>query len=302
MNRQDKTDHPFKNTRRVPLGMRLFFLGATLTFKVLGVVSPRLAGKLALRLFMTPPKFGTPKREEKLRESATLTFYNINNRNISVRSWGKGPAVLLSHGWGGRCTQLGAFIEPLVAAGYRVIGFDIPGHGDSSGKKTNMLDVANIIANISAQEGPFKAIIGHSFGSGTALLSLDRHDIEAEKIVLVSCFSDVMWITEIFGEVFSMRKSTLEAMRKIAMEKFAHTYGSAWKWDDLSPQHTIRNVTGDVLLVHDEKDHEVPYNHALHLHKVAPQATLLTTSGYGHRKILMNRRCVEAAVDFIGSP
>ena len=60
-------DHPFKN-HQMPLPMRLFFSVTTLLFKILNVVSPKLAGKLALRLFMTPPNFGTPRRERKIRE------------------------------------------------------------------------------------------------------------------------------------------------------------------------------------------------------------------------------------------
>ena len=173
--KQNKKDHPFKN-HKMSLPMKVYFIVLTLLFKMLGIVSPSLAGKLALRLFMTPPNFGIPRRERKFREQAKLSHLTIRNRKISVRTWGDDglPTVLLSHGWGGRCTQLQAFIQPLLDAGYRVVGFDVPGHGDSEGKFSNMLDVASIISQINQKEGPFEAIIGHSFGTGTALLSIDK--------------------------------------------------------------------------------------------------------------------------------
>lgn len=296
----NKKDHPFKN-HQMPLSMRLFFSGATFMFKVLGVVSPKLAGKLALRFFMTPPKFGTPRKEKTLRESATLKFIKVRDRDISVRSWGKetAPIVLLSHGWGGRCTQFHAFIKPLVDAGYRVIGFDVPGHGDSGGKRTNMMDVAFVISKIEKEEGAFEAIIGHSFGTGTALLSIDKYNVKTKKVILIAYFSDVLWITELFGELFELSQSTIKAMRQVALEKFAHTYGITWKWEEVSPLQTIKSVTGEVLLIHDDKDHEVPYRQAEPLQKVVPQAKLMTTSGFGHRKILMNKKVVVRVVSFI---
>jgi predicted alpha/beta-fold hydrolase len=148
---ENRSEHPFKN-HQMPLPMRIFFSATTFSFKVLGVISPKLAGMLALRLFMTPPKFNTPKREQKLRDESVHSFIDIRDRQISVRSWGEGPTILLSHGWAGRSSQFHAFIEPLVAARYRVVGFEIPGHGDSTGKRTNMLDVANILAKVAAKE------------------------------------------------------------------------------------------------------------------------------------------------------
>ena len=295
----NKKEHPFKN-HQMPLSMRLFFSSTTLLFKVLGVISPPLAGRLALRLFMTPTRFGTPRKEKALRESAKLKFITVRDRKISVRSWGENdaPVVLLSHGWGGRCTQFHAFINPLVDAGYRVIGFDVPGHGDSEGKQTNMMDVALVISEIAKQEEPFEAILGHSFGTGTALLSIDKYKVETKKVVLISCFRDVIGIAKLFGEVFELSESTLNAMRQFARKKFKDTYGIAWTWEDVSPLHTINSFKGEILLIHDEKDHEVTYEQGKLLHDATPHAQTMITSGFGHRKILMNKKVVEAVLAF----
>ncbi len=293
-------DHPFKN-HQMPLAMRLFFSATTFTFKILSVVAPPLAGKLALRLFMTPPNFGIPRRERKFREEATLSYLVNRERNISIRSWGDkdGKRVLLSHGWGGRCTQLHAFIKPLTDAGYRVIGFDVPAHGDSEGKHTNMLDVASIISEIEKQEGEFEAIIGHSFGTGTALLAIDKFKVKSKKVILIAYFSDVHFIIKLFGELFSLRKSTLDSMQEIALKKFKDSYDVSWSWDEISPIKTVKGFKGELLLIHDEKDHEVPYSEAIALQNASPQAKTLMTSGYGHRKILMNKECINTTLLFI---
>ena len=53
-------------------------------------------------------------------------------------AWGAGPSVLLVHGWEGRGAQLGALVDPLVAAGYRVVALDGPAHGDSPGRLSTL--------------------------------------------------------------------------------------------------------------------------------------------------------------------
>jgi len=145
----EKKDHPFKNNK-MPIAMKLYFKALTFIFKILNNSSPKLAGKLALHLFMIPPKVSPPKRETAIREAADLSYREIHNQHIAVRVWKKDdltenpPTILLSHGWAGRTTQFLSIIEPLVESGFRVVGADISAHGDSSGKKTNILEGSKI--------------------------------------------------------------------------------------------------------------------------------------------------------------
>ncbi|MCU7936316.1 MAG: alpha/beta hydrolase [Candidatus Thiodiazotropha sp. (ex Dulcina madagascariensis)] len=291
-------DNPFTNFK-LPLGVRLFLFSARLLFTLLGQVSPRLAGNIALRFFMTPPNFAMPRREQASSDAAELRFQAIDGETIAVRAWGEGPTILLSHGWGGRGTQFFAFIEPLAAAGYRVVAFDAPAHGDSSGKRTNMLKVSRTAAAVAKQEGPIKALICHSFGCGTALLAIDRLALSAEKVILFSCFSDILWITERFAEAFAMNERSTAAMREEAHRRYGDAFDTPWQWPQLSPLNTIKQVAGDLLLIHDKQDTEVPYDHALKLIKSASGAELITTNRLGHRKILMNKKCIDACIDFI---
>lgn len=287
--------------------MRIYFSFLTILFKILDFISPSLAGRLALHLFMTPPHFGLPRREKALRDSARLKHITNRGRKISVRIWGddNNETVLLSHGWGGRATQFYAFIQPLVDAGFRVVGFDAPAHGDSEGKQSNMIDVASIIAQIEKEEGPFKAIIGHSFGTSTALLAISKFKVKAEKLVLIAYVADVQWVIELFGTLFELKPSTLEAMREHSLKKLANTYQINWNWDDISPMNTIQQFTnsknnkGELLLIHDKDDHEVPYSEAKKLEVFAPDAKIHITSGLGHRKILMCKDVIETVINFL---
>lgn len=299
----EKKDHPFKSTRAMPLSLRVFFSVTTIAFKVLEKVSLPLAGRLALRLFMIPPKHRMPKREIETSESADLRFYRISEKQITVRSWGEGPVVLLSHGWGGRSTQLFSFVQPLVDAGYRVVGCNLPAHGDSTGKSSNILEASFVLSEVVKKEikmgEGLKAIIGHSFGSGAALLTMQRYQLKPEKLILISCFSNIHWVTRTFGDVFALSDRAIQAMEKVAHKKLHNAYGKAWQWDDLSPTLNIQKTTAETLIIHDQEDHEVPYEHALQLREAAPHSELFTTVGYGHRKILMNQEVVNKISRFI---
>jgi len=58
--------------------------------------------------------------EISLLERAHARPLFVGGRRIEMWKWGRGPAVLLAHGWGGRGAQLGAFVDPLVARGFSV--------------------------------------------------------------------------------------------------------------------------------------------------------------------------------------
>jgi pimeloyl-ACP methyl ester carboxylesterase len=295
----DTEHNPFSH-HRLPLGVRLFLNVAKITFRVTGWVSPNLAALLAIRLFMTPPRFPVPRKELKIRDTARLTIHQIHGQQIAVRTWGEGPNILLCHGWGGRGTQFHALIKALVEAGYRAIAFDAPAHGDSSGKRTNMLMTSRTIADIARIEGPISAVVGHSFGCGTALLTIDRYHLPSEKVILFSCFTDTLWITRQFAKAFSISEPVLDNMRRIAMRRYADHFDKPWNWMELSPVNTITKVKGDLLLIHDRDDTEVPYQHALKLKAIAPGMKLLSTERLGHKKILTNSTCINACIEHIG--
>ncbi|MBV7335161.1 alpha/beta hydrolase [Chloroflexi bacterium TSY] len=128
-------------------------------FQMVEFLSPKLAGRLVARAFFRPPKFERPAREVAWLTTASVTQvpFTGHYRHSSQESyyvvyqWGSGPTVLLLHGWAGRGSQLGAFVQPLVDAGYRVVTFDGPAHADSPGKQTNLLEFAQIIVDLSGR-------------------------------------------------------------------------------------------------------------------------------------------------------
>ena len=163
---------PVIKSRPDPLILRLFQLG----FSIAGRLSPALTGSLAYKLWFTPTRFKTPASERKALDSSLIEFHRINSQNIATFIWGQPelPAILLVHGWSGRGTQLGAFVEPLLDAGYRVISFDAPAHGKSSGKQTNLYEIADVILALQEHYGKFDSVITHSFGGPCTAVAVQR--------------------------------------------------------------------------------------------------------------------------------
>src|SRR6266702_4946610 len=97
--------------------------------------SPRLAALWAERIFCTPPRRPISERMATwLREGQRFTV-TVSRRRVAAWSWGaQGPGVLLVHGWGSRGARFVDLGGALLASGFRVVTFDAPGHGASSGR------------------------------------------------------------------------------------------------------------------------------------------------------------------------
>ncbi len=102
----------------------------------LSALNPDLASHLTFRLFTHTRKYPRPERERAWLQGAQEL---VLSNGVRAWSWGEGPLCLLVHGWQGRGAQLGAYIAPLAQRGYRVVTFDVEGHGSSPGTHATLL-------------------------------------------------------------------------------------------------------------------------------------------------------------------
>lgn len=266
-------------------------------FRVLSALSRRLAGRLALRFFLTPPGVRIPNRERRYYANARGRRLRVGSEEVNVLEWGEGRPVLLVHGWGGRATHLAAFIDPLVAQGYRVVSFDGPAHGYSTGRRADMFEFAAAIAEVASRSGPAPALIGYSFGAACTLLAVSRLGLATGKIVLIACPASAIAITEDFGHFLAISPAAIRDMR----ERLMHRYGNRWTWEQLAPRELITATRQPVLLIHDTDDREVPFDSALSLREAYPPSVLFSTTGYGHRGVRRAPEAVQKTIEFLGS-
>ncbi|MDB5176285.1 MAG: alpha/beta hydrolase [Candidatus Saccharibacteria bacterium] len=102
---------------------------------------------------------------------------------------GKGPAVLLLHGWGDSAKGFAATTAAL-ASGYTVIAPDLPGFGASQAPDGvwNLDNYAKFLAQFLKKLNitDVHAVVGHSNGGAVAIRALSINAIKADKLILIA--------------------------------------------------------------------------------------------------------------------
>ncbi|MGH9348862.1 MAG: alpha/beta fold hydrolase, partial [Vicinamibacterales bacterium] len=268
---------------------RWLLLALRTFFAALGAVSPRTAGRLALRVFSTPRRHHRPAWERQAAERGARLRVGSN---LAAHAWGVGPVVLLAHGWEGRGTQLACFVDPLVAAGFRVVAVDSPAHGDSSGTRTDLIECTEALRKVARALGPLAGVVAHSFGGAVTTLALER-GLDARSVVLIAMPSSIEDVVRRFGALIGLRGHALRAFRD-GMER-----QTGVQMKDVEIFERVAGLTVPALIVHDRGDREVPFHDAERLSDRWPGATLVATDGLGHRRILKDEEVIRRAVSFI---
>lgn len=260
-------------------------------FAVLALLSPRAAGRAALRLFCTPRRHRRPAWEAQIAaRGSTLRV----GSNLAALAFGEGPAILLVHGWEGRGTQLGRFIDPLVTAGFRVVALDNPAHGDSSGTRTDLIECTEALRRVGRDLGPLAGIVAHSFGGAITTLAIER-GLAVAAVALISTPSSIEGVISRFGALTGVRGAAMRAFR----EGIERQTGVRLK--DVEIFERVAGVRVPALIVHDRGDREVPFEDAEQLAARWPAAELLATRALGHRRILKDDGVIARTVSFFVS-
>ncbi len=107
---------------------------------------------------------------ETLHEQFTLQEFQTNGIRVRAAVEGTGPLVILVHGWPELWYSWRHQIEPLAAAGYRVVAPDVRGYGGSDkphaieayDMATIMADVVGLIDALGEEQA---ILVGHDWGA-----------------------------------------------------------------------------------------------------------------------------------------
>jgi pimeloyl-ACP methyl ester carboxylesterase len=259
-------------------------------FRVLNHV-PFLAAPCADTLFFKPPRHRLSPRGRRFLASGERLTFEVGDARLAAWSWGAGPTVLLVHGWGGRASQMSAFVPALRAEGYRVVAFDAPAHGESSGFLSSALDFARAVEVIVRKAGPVKGIVAHSLGSTGVAVALSR-GVVAQRVVLIGPPADPTAWASHFARRFRVSVEVMRAMRARSERRL----GASWSLLELSAMAPLRGTP--LLVIHDREDREVAFAEGQEFAS-ALRAELVATRGLGHRRILRDPDVVRKAVAFV---
>ena len=283
-------------------------------FKIGSAVAPRLAGKLAFRLFCTPPGRRTlSPGEARIAERMAPLLARADRRDIpfdggtvATYGWtteaehpGRGR-VLLVHGWSGRALVMTAFAEPLLKQGFDVVALDLPGHGDSGGKLLNLPLGARAVQAAAEAYGGITGVIAHSFGGPVSVLAAEGGPplataMAVERLVLIASPNSIAVVSRRFADRVGLSDAARAAFETEIL-RVAKRPASAFVVGEF-----LARIGKPALIVHDEGDQDVPFVRAEEIVAAAPRSQLLRTTGVGHRRIVVAPQVIKAATRFIAA-
>ncbi len=265
-------------------------------FKLLSRVAPGLAAKVAIGIFLHP-RGARPLRpsEKKLLGEATPFRIKAEGYDLPAWSWGDGPTVLLQHGWGSRGSHLGMLVEPLIKAGYSVVTYDAPAHGQASGRTTNAFEVGRVVLQLTRKLGGVHAVIGHSIGCSASGFAM-RAGAPVQRAVFLNPPHEMESHTAQFAaalgftdKVFARIKTNFEATAQ-------------GLWTDFEPESLARGQKAPLLVISDRDDRTVPWRGGQAIAEAWPDGEFHQTTGLGHLRVLKDAAVIERVVEFLESP
>lgn len=267
-------------------------LGQT-ALATVGRFAPEGAAWLAERVFLRPRRLERPTRERSLLARAKRFEVPFEGQRLAAWEWGRGErAVLLVHGWSGRGAQLGSFVEPLVAAGLRVVAFDAPAHGDSPGREIALVPFSRAVLAVAEAAGPVHGVVAHSFGAAATTIALSR-GLDAEAAVFLAPFAEIEVALARFERMFALGPAAAQAFRaRIERRNGARA-------PELEGRTLARGMRARLLVVHDEEDRDVPIGAGAALARAWAGARFEATQGLGHHRVLRRPEVIEKATAFL---
>lgn len=286
---------------------QIILVSIRLYLLALGMVAPKVAGRQAFRLFSTPrTRRRVPPAVEDVMARAQHLQVQADGEDVAVYRWGQPEEgedakrrVLLVHGWESRGARLAVWVDPLLAAGYEVVTFDAPAHGESSGRRAMPPSFVYSMAAIEQRLGPIYGCVAHSLGGLSAILSigaghlLGHQPLQIQRLVILAGADSGTDAMAMFCDVLGLGRSFLPRILDAAAAEGGHPVA------DFDGHRIFADHPVPTLWFHDPEDDDVPIEAARRVVDACPHVTFEVTEGMGHHRIARDPGLIERGVAFL---
>ncbi|MEM8933178.1 MAG: alpha/beta hydrolase [Acidobacteriota bacterium] len=288
-----------------PLLQKLVFTTIRVGLRCLAVVMPRPAGRLAYRIFSTPrSRARVPAAAVDIMARAERVTLDVDGEQVAAYRWTRGdeerPRAVIAHGWESRAARLVVWVEPLLDAGFEVVSYDAPAHGESEGRVSDPLRFCRALLATADHFGPIDVAVGHSLGTIALVLSvvggrrLGYEDLSIERMVIVGGADSGVDAMAMFCDLLGLGEGFLPLLLDGAADAAGgHSVASF----DVHRIFVDRPIP--VFWQHDRDDTAVPLAAAQRVDAACPHVELLVTEGLGHHAIARDPEVIRRAVDFL---
>lgn len=270
-------------------------------FGMLEHAAPAVGARIANHLwFRLPPGAASTERPTG-PDGPVGTSFEVTLRGRVIRgwTWGDGPVVYLVHGWSGTVEQLAPLVAPLLDQGFQVVGFDGLSHGRSDAGangpgSSDAVELGRALDAVFARFGPAHAIVAHSMGALSTILALRDGWIGTRRLVFVAPMARVPdFVRRMRGEL-GFGDRIQRGMEALALAR------TGYPVEDLDVARLASQVERpELLVIHDDRDRETPWEGSSRLTGRWPGAQLHTTTGLGHRRILADPSVGDVVARFV---
>lgn len=253
----------------------------------------------------------------KARWVTLETHDGTESKRVRCYSLGEpqAPTVLLFHGWETNAESLKPLAQGLLEEGFRVLAFDLPAHGWSQGRHTDLVEINAVAAALlsgqdrakcragqnSAADLHCAAVVAHSFGGVCAARFL-ADGCRCNSLVLINTPATFHGVFDKFTHLLSLTGQQAISVKNRIRQRFQRFYPDVWR--DFSTVNNIAGLAQDLLLVQDMHDKVVPIEEAQTLFDRAKRrpegrAQILITQGMGHNRLMHEVRVTRAITEFL---
>lgn len=267
--------------------------------RTLDRLAPRLSTRLALGLFFTPLPTKRLARAQRVPAAWQPSSLAFEGGHLAMWRHGQArpgaPRVLLVHGWAGDAQQLRPLGDALLHDGYDPVLLDLPAHGRAGGWRTNLGQWVRALFAVSAQHGPWHAVIAHSLGAIATSHALTR-GLPAQRVALIALAPPPRLFLSWFSTAIGVGEGLAERMH-LRIERLVGVQMAHFEPHWLGPR-----MVQPTLLVHDRSDRTAPLAGSEAMARALPQGRLLVTEGLGHRRVLQDDAVRQQVLAHLAGP
>ena len=282
--------HSSTNVRYIGARQR----GARLLLTAVWHLAPGMTQQILLKRFFKPVSYPLTPLERKYLENGTPFYIRVHDKKIRCWKWGRGPAILFVHGWNGRGVNFACFFKDLIRAGYSVVTYDGPAHGESDGLATNYFELTDTVRSFldPSRNLDIRGIVAHSLGASAVINCLSKDNPPVDAVLIAPALK----LKELLFNTFK-HHGVPEAVYQALIGNLEAAFGYDVHQDN--PYRLAKTVSSKMLIVHDIDDGTIPYLDSKKLSEKTDHVFLHTTHGLGHKRILRDKAVITAITTYL---